>query len=236
MRGRSARFTLALVLAALASCGHGAPFTPKSTYALSGHVTLRGYYMDRDGNFTGTRVIGDAEGVPLELHFGDAVIARTTTHGGIYRFPAVRPGQYFVSTRIVPGIEWQTHPVTVVNSDLAVADTLRLSSLGDILPVPNPFTDSVTVSFVVHDSTEATKLALVDIGGQPVRTFFDHPVPINTYTASMKLPLLPANSAPRLWWITFTSGPDLRAQLLVQEAAAAPILQRSRARRSLAVR
>ena len=216
MRGRWIRTVAALMVVMLAGCFEDSPFLP-GTYSISGHVRLRGYYVDRAGNFTGTRIIGDADGVPVELVYGDEVLARTTSHDGVYRFDGIAPGGYRVRTRVIPGIQWETNPLVVTDRPLSVLDTLRISSLGDLFPVPNPFVDSISVFFQVYDSTEA-KLARLDVGTRPVLTIFDHLIPPALYTVPVRLPPIPAGSAPILYWLTYSAGTDQRAQLLVRES------------------
>lgn len=235
MKRRPTVMVAALLLAAMVSCSREGPFVP-GRYALSGHVKLRAYFVDRDGAFAGTRIIGDADGVPVELLYGKAVLATTTTRGGVYRFAGLSPGGYAVRSRPVPGIDRQTHDVVVGNQDLPVADTLELASVGDLYPVPNPFADSLLVLFQVADSMRV-KLALVDVGGQPVRTFFDHLLAPATYQLDFTLQGLPAGSSPTLYWMTFRGDADLRAQLLVRESAVAAVARArpagSRASRAL---
>jgi len=219
MNGRWIRMAALLVCVVTAGCIRDAPFVPGTSFSVSGHVKLRGYFVDDAGNFTGTRIIGDADGVPVDLLYGSDVVARATSRGGVYRFDGIAPGGYVVRARVIPGIEWQTRTLVVTNADLAVADTLRLSALGDLFPVPNPFVDSFSVVFQVRDTTEV-KLALLDVGTQPVRTIFDHLIPPATYTVPVKLPPIPASSSPILYWLTYSGGPDMRAQLLVRESGA----------------
>lgn len=217
MRRRCLPLVAAVVLAALTSCSRKDPLLP-GTHAIAGHVKLRGFHVDRSGGFTGTRIIGDADGLPVELLYGSQVLARTTTENGMYRFDGVRPGGYNVRVRIIPGIEWVTRNIAVVNRDVAVGDTLLPTSIGSMLPVPNPFADTLQVYVPVDDTTRA-KLALLDGGAHPVRTFFDHTILPAMYRVDLVLPPIPAASAPAYYWMTYSADGDVRAQLLIREPA-----------------
>src|SRR5262245_9448815 len=126
MRGRWISMATALALFGAGCARDGDPFVP-GKYSLSGPVTLRGYYVDPSGAFAGTRIIGDADGVPVDLLFGDAVVASTITADGVYRFTGLRSGGYRVRARVIPGIEWLTEPLVVTNRDVVAEDTLRLA-------------------------------------------------------------------------------------------------------------
>src|SRR5262245_16678286 len=82
---------------ALAAC-EARDTTGPGFYTLSGHVTLTGYLVTPSGDFAGTKVVGDADGVPVELTFGDQVVARTQTVGGVYTFHGLAPGAYVART------------------------------------------------------------------------------------------------------------------------------------------
>ena len=209
-----------LFLAALLSCAREGPFVP-GNYSVSGNVKVRGFYLDRDGNFAGTRILGDADGVPVDLLYGTQVLAHTTSQDGSYRFDKVHPGGYAVRVRILPGVEWTIDDVVVVNRDVAVGDTLMPTSIGSMFPVPNPFVDAMTAYIPVDDTTDA-RVALLDLSGRLIQTFFDHPVLPALYQVSVSFPPLPAGSAPTYYWLTYSAGADVRAQLLVRESAVAP--------------
>jgi len=202
------------LLVALAACSSDQPLAP-GVRSISGHLRLTGYLVDPDARFAGTLVVGDIDGIPVELLYGSQVVARTTTVDGVYRFGGLRPGGYVARSRIIPGIEDETRPLTVADADVQAADTLRLQSLGDLFPVPNPFSDTARVYFQVYD-TALVELALRDIEGRKVRTLLDLELrpALHTVIWTMRAP---ASGGPAEvpYWLTFNSGPDVRAQLLL---------------------
>lgn len=202
---------------AMISCSKDSPFAPGAR-SITGHVVLRGYFVNERGDFAGTRVIGDATGVPVELLYDTEVVARTTTVGGVYRFTGIPRGGYYVRARVIPGIEDQTEDLVVAEYDVVLRDTLKLASLGDLYPIPNPFADSMTVIFQIYEP-EHVVLCLRDLAGQKLRTVMDIDLRPNTWTQAWKMfdHVVPG-APPRLYWLTFESGPDIRAQLLVRQA------------------
>jgi len=230
MRRRWIASAALFVLAATLSCSRD-PLFKAGTYTISGSVKLRGFHVDRNGDFAGTRIVGDADGLPVELLYGKQVLARTTTVDGLYRFDGVRPGGYNVRVRIIPGIEWVTSDIVVVTRDVAVRDTLMPTSIGSMLPVPNPFVDTMQVYFAVDDTTQA-KVALLDGSARPLRTFFDHVIVPAVYRVDLVLPHLPAVGAPTYYWVTYAAGEDVRTQLLIREPAATAVASSHRAARA----
>src|SRR5689334_537409 len=113
-----------LVLLLLIGCGR-APITAPGR-EISGPLVLVGYLTDSNGRFVGTRVVTDADGVPVELVAGGGVVAITTTVRGRYTFPDPTPGAYVARAGITPDLLTQTHPLTVNDGPVLVADTLRL--------------------------------------------------------------------------------------------------------------
>jgi len=161
------RWCAALLAAlVLAACGREAPVAP-GLHTLSGHVRLTGFLVDAGGNFAGTRVVGDAAGVPVELVFGKKVVARTLTENGVYRFHGIAPGGYTTRTAAGP-LRDETGPLTVVGGDLSAADTLRLVASGDLFPVPNPIGLFTTIYFYLDD-TAHVDMRIVDLAGNLVR-------------------------------------------------------------------
>jgi len=205
--------SLVPLLVALAACSSDRPLAP-GTYSISGHLRLTGYLVDPDGRFAGTRVIGDADGVPVELLYGSEIVARTTTVDGRYRFTGLRPGGYVVRGRVIPSIEDETRPMVIANRDVEAAETLRVASLGDIYPVPNPFADTLKLFFQVYDSAHVT-LEIRDVGGRPLRTLLDLELRRGMQTVIWPVGD-PDGQFPidALFWVTLHSGPDTRAQLL----------------------
>lgn len=213
---RSWRLASALpLLCALAACSSDSPLAP-GIRSVSGHLRLTGYFVDAGGRFAGTAVMGDVDGLPVELVYGSEVVARTTTVDGVYRFTGIRPGGYVARSRVIPGIEDETRPLVVTDRDLEVADTLRLASLGDLYPVPNPFTDTLKVYFQVYDSARV-EMHVRDVAGKPLLKLLDIELrpALHTVIWPVRDPtgLFPFDG---LYWVTFNSGPDIRAQLVVR--------------------
>jgi hypothetical protein len=145
--------------------------TAPGFYTLSGHVKLTGYLVTPGGDFAGTKVVGDADGVPVDLLFGKQVVARALTVHGVYTFHGVAPGGYIARTSMGP-LEDETMPLTITHSDLAAGDTLRLVAQGDLLIVPNPFRSFTTIYFYLED-TARVNLRITDLSGNPVRQVVD---------------------------------------------------------------
>ncbi len=209
-------FALAGTLAgtlALAGCSRDLPLYPQA-HALAGRVRLTGMLTADDARPLGTRVVDDADGVPVELLYGEQVVARTTTTDGVYRFTGVRPGGYRVRASIFGPVNDRTAALTIANSDVFSADTLSLTSSGDLYPAPNPIGDGSTIFFAVPD-TEWVEVRVLDAKGDLVRALVHRradPGLASTFwngcdQAGVSVP-------GSLFWVTFESGADLRAQLL----------------------
>ncbi len=132
---RLARHLALACLAAACGCSSDRPMAPRA-HALSGHVVLSGPFVDAAGNLAGTRVLGDADGVAVELLDGNRVLAHTTTTAGVYRFTGLVSGVYTARTRVNEAVQDETNPLTIADADIAAADTLRLAASGDLFPVP----------------------------------------------------------------------------------------------------
>ena len=198
----------------LPACSRPPPSSPR-LHSLSGHLRLTGYLVANDGHFAGTRVVGDADGVPVELSYGDQVVARTSARDGIYRFSGLGAGAYVARTRLIGGIVDETELLTISNSDVQVADTLRLASRGDILPVPNPIGQTTTSFYFELPDTEWAEVDILDLSGGTVRGLVARRLPAGLnrvdwdgYDAEGH----PATAA--LFWATLVAGEDVRAQLL----------------------
>jgi FlgD Ig-like domain len=202
-----------LVAVGLGACGRDGPTAP-GRYALSGPVILRGFLVDADSRFAGTRVVGDADGVAVELTDGARVLARTTTVGGTYRFTGVGPGAYTVRARVNDAVAYETRTLTVSRNDLAVLDTVRLTSAGDLYPVPNPIDQGAVVYFTM-DAFIPVTLEVRDPSGELVRTLdFQGVSPGLFETLWNGLDNAGQPATGPLYWLTY-SGPDGdRAQLL----------------------
>jgi hypothetical protein len=184
------------------------------SYSLSGHVQLTGYLVDDAGRFAGTRVVDDADGVAVDLYYGRTAVGHALTSHGTYRFGGLAPGAYHARAAVIGDVADETTELTIVHGDLASGDTLRLASMGDLYPTPNPATDLVYLSFDLPD-TEQVDLRILDLQGHITQHLLSN--------------VLPAGRRETLWngrddaghpvtgtmyWITFESGADTRAQLL----------------------
>jgi hypothetical protein len=175
---------------------------------------MKGYLVEDDGRFAGTRIVGDANGVEVELACGSQIIARTTIVGGVYCFDGIAPEAYVARTRVIGDIGDRTGFLTVTYSDLTSADTLRLEPRGDLSPTPNPVLESTWISFDVPD-TQDSDVRILGLAGGTVRIL-------------LALEVLPARhrvlwdgrdqagapTGPGMYCVTFVSGLDVRAQLL----------------------
>jgi len=202
----------ALVLA-LFACSRDQPPAP-GLHSLRGRVRLTGYLVDAQGNFAGTRVVGDADGVRIELLDGSNVIARTTTVDGVYSFPGLPSGAYVARSRVIDGIANGTKVLTITSTDLVAGDTIALVSRGDLLPVPNPFVTQTVVYFDLPD-TEWIDVRVLGMAGDTVRTLLSgvRPRGLN----QLRWDGLDRNgvvAGAALYWVTFAAGNDYRAQLL----------------------
>jgi hypothetical protein len=158
----------------LAACSRDEPSAPTSgVHALTGRVRLTGFLTDTSARFVGTRVLHDADGVPVELIAGNRVIAETTTEDGVYRFTGVAPGSYYARTRLIADISDETNQVTVADFDLVVTDTLQLQSRGSLTPAPNPMVTSTRIYFQLDTDGRVT-LRILDLAGNIVRNLLDH--------------------------------------------------------------
>lgn len=219
MRFRPTRWCLMLGLSALAACSRDQPTVPQ-LYSLSGHLKLTGYLVDPDGAYAGTRVLGDADGVTVELLHGSEVVARTTTVDGVYRFSRLRAGDYKARSRVVGDIGDVTNQMVIAHADVFCADTLRLVSRGDLLPVPNPFVDTTQIYFVVPD-TMWVDVNILDVGGNLVKNLLALEVmplrhAVFWYGRDQRGRPVPGS----LFWVTYVSGHDVRAHLLFRQGAA----------------
>ncbi|MBI1797790.1 MAG: carboxypeptidase regulatory-like domain-containing protein [Candidatus Eisenbacteria bacterium] len=218
---RAAPLLAGLVLAA---CARRQPTAPSPRlFAITGHVRLSGTVVDTAAVALGSRVLAHVDGVPIELLHGSDVVAHTTTIGGTYRFPGLRPGDYVARCRVGPGVGDETNPMVIAVSDVETADTLRLESRGDLFPVPNPFVDTTQIFFGVPESA-FVRIDILDLAGRPVKNL-------------LALDLAPRYQAvfwfgrdqtghpmtDSLYWISYVAGPDIRAHLLFKQPAPAAV-------------
>ena len=207
-----ARWASLAAIAGLVSCS-AEPTKPRA-YSITGHVKLTGYLVDAGGRFAGTRVVGDADGVPVELVYGTRVVARATTVGGVYHFTGIAPGGYFVQTNPVSIISDFTNDLTVANSNLAVGDTLRLASVGDLSPIPNPIGSGSRIYFELPDS-QYVEVRVRNMGGEPVKTLFLGDLPGGVQNAFWDGRDATGSPVPgEIFWVTLESDVDQRAHLI----------------------
>jgi len=208
--------TLVLITALGSGCAKQSPTEPAHDvrYTLSGQVHLVGYLVNMDGTSAGTRVVTDADGVPVELRFGTTVLARTETVAGVYRFAGLKPGDYRVRAIALANIWDETTDLVVKDGDLIASQPIELRSRGDIHPAPNPFSDLVVLSFGVPDS-QFVSLKIRDLGGGIVESLFGQWLPQGRYLAAWNgydLHRQPASGHHH--WATYESNGETRAQLL----------------------
>jgi hypothetical protein len=215
-RRRQPAIALLAILTVLltSACSEKPPTSPNARYTLSGRVRLVGHLVDAGGNFAGTRIVDDASGVAVELTYGPTVLARTTTVHGVYRFPGLGPGAYRTRATVIGATADETPNITIAGTDVEAGYLLTLSSLGDLLPIPNPHVDSVLVWFD-NPTDQFVDIRIRDLGGNTTRVLISEVV-----QAGLKVALwngrdgtgAPANGS--LYWVTFESGADQRAHLL----------------------
>ena len=202
----------ALMLAALPACSEKP--TEPALRSITGHVVLRGYFIDTNGRPAGTRVVGDADGVKIDLVRNNRVIASTTTVDGIYTFAGLGTGVYIARTVSLGGIHDTTVALTVAVRNVAVADTLRMYSRGDLYPVPNPFTDSTVVYFEVSD-TMFVEVTIRDLAGNRVRSLVAEELPSGLQQVSWDGRDDDGALAPSMiHWMVYEADDNLRAHLL----------------------
>lgn len=195
-------------------CGRESPTEP-TTFALTGHVQLIGHVTGTNGQHLETRVVSDADGVPVDLVYGSTVVATTHTTDGAFRFTGVAPGGYHVRARIFASLDTLSAGVTVPNRDVDVGPPIVLESVGDIYPAPNPIEAATVITFAT-DSVSSSALRVLALDGTIVRhlyvTGMIHPgIFLAEWNGSddQGAPL-----APGYYWLTFEAGADQRAQLV----------------------
>ena len=210
-RRRAALLLLATVLAV--ACREQ-PTAPGHNYALSGRVRLTGYLVDDRGNFVGTRIVDDVDGLDVELRHGYGFSRHATTVAGAYRFDGLGPGLYTVRARVIGDIADETRDLTIVDRDIASGDTIQLKSFGDIFPVPNPGYSYTDLLYAIPDS-EHVDLRVRDLQGNTTQIVVSKDLPRGIQRAYWnwrdQSGQLVSGS---LYWVTFESGSDMRAQLL----------------------
>jgi hypothetical protein len=202
-----------LGLLALAACSRD-PTSAPGLHSLTGHVLMTGHVIDDTGQFRGTRVVPDADGVRVELLHGSQVVATTTTTDGAYTFTGLASGAYQARSRVIGNIGDQTVVLTITDTDLVARDTLRLAPAGDLYPVPNPVGVETLVYFELPDSVRVT-IRIRDMAGDVLRTLLDAPRPAGINQVRWDgLDSTGVWADAPLYWVTLERVGDLRAQLL----------------------
>jgi hypothetical protein len=212
---RVSRFLGGLALLLLLGCGRDSVTAPHP--GLTGAVVLVGYYTDSAGLPAGTRVLAQADGVPVELVSDSVVVATTLTTSGRYTFTDVPRGAYKVRTRVTYDFVVETHPLTITDMLAVVGDTLRLGSRGDLYPYPNPFNSTLHTTFQMPASVPAT-LRVLDRTGATVRTLLQGTFPQGLN--AMAWDGTDARGAPvpaGFYWLTLDDGRATRDQLVFRQ-------------------
>jgi len=213
MNGTRLVVAIALLGAPVISGCASQPEQP-SVHALSGHVNLTGFLLDAGGKFVGTRVVRDADGVPIDLLRGTQVAGHTVTVKGVYRFEGLTPGGYIARTRVVGDIGDDTNLLTIASSDVAAADTLDVVSVGDLSSVPNPVGASTTLYFTLT-GTEQVEVQILDMGGDVIRPLFSGELLPGLRAFTWNVDDLSGHPATQpYYWATVVDGADVRVQLL----------------------
>jgi hypothetical protein len=206
---------IALVVLLLAGCSaqEDTPLTP-ATHAIRGRVRLTGNLTRANGDVIGERSVEDADGVPVELVAGTTVVARAVSVDGGYRFDGVAPGSYLVRTTVVNRVTARTDVMIVRYADVVAGDTLLLVSDGDLDHGPNPFAAAVTFRYSVFQRAPARLRILTPAGGV-VRVLADSVMDVGDHVAVWDGTDSTGGAASgTVYWATFESGIDQRAQLL----------------------
>jgi len=149
-----------------------------------------------------------------DLHHHLSDVARTQTVQGIYTFPGLAPGAYQTQATVNANVWDKSNVFTIVKTDLVAGDTLRLTSQGDLYPVPNPVVTASTIYFALPD-TMVVDIRIEDLAGQTVKRLLQAPRPpgINQVvwngSDSLEVPV-----GGHQYWATLDAGADHRAQLL----------------------
>jgi hypothetical protein len=214
---RRTRWFIPLCAAVLAACAREPPAAPQPLYTITGQLLLTGSVVDSDARYQGMRMLRP-DGIPVELLHGTQVVARTTTVGGSYRFPGLRPGDYVARSRVIGNLGDQTSPLIIAVADIEAADTLRLASRGDLFPVPNPLVDTTQVFFSVPD-TMVVDINVQDVSGRHVKNLLTLEVSTRrqgVFWNGRDTQGRPATDS--LYWVTFVAEHDTRMHLLFKRA------------------
>lgn len=213
MRARALAAALALACVLGGCSEEEQPLSPE-VHAIRGRVRLVGNLTRADGTVIGERAVEDADGVPVELVAGTAVVARAVSVDGAWRFDGVAPGSYLTRSTVVNRVTDRTDVLIVRYADVVSGDTLRLVSDGDLDHGPNPFGAFVTFRFSTFQRA-AARLRILTPGGAVVRVLADSVMDVGAYAATWDGTDSTGAAAPgEVFWATFEQGVDQRAQLL----------------------
>ena len=211
----AAAIALLAVIALASACARTSTEpAQEARHTLSGRVRLVGYLVNFDGTVAGTRFVDDADGTPVELRYGAAILARSETVDGLYSFPGLKPGAYRVRATAYGSVWDETTTLQIVDRDVFSSDPVEVRSRGDIHPAPNPFSSLVVLSFGVPDS-QFVSLKIRDLKGDVVQSLYGQWLPAGLYMSAWNG--YDSNNQPATdpyYWATFESGADIRAQLL----------------------
>lgn len=185
-------------------------------FALSGQVRLIGHEVRFDGVVTGTRVVEDADGVPVDLLYGTRTIARAFTADGVYRFTGLAPGGYVARSIVLGPIQDETMTLTVTDRDVVATDVIELRSAGDIHPSPNPSNGLVLLSFGIPD-TQFVELKIRSLRGTLTQSLYGQVLDMGRHDAQWTWVDLHNQPATDPWyWATLQTGGETRAHLLMR--------------------
>ena len=217
------RLRFALSLAMLAPFAFPLGCAKRSTtepvvgrHALSGRVQLVGHEVRFDGVVTGTRVVEDADGVPVDLVYGTRTVARAFTQDGVYRFTGLAPGGYVARSIVLGPVQDETMTLTVTDRDVFATDVIELRSVGDLHPSPNPSNGLVILSFGLPD-TQYVDLRIRDLQGTLIQRLYGQELDMGRYDAQwtwVDLQNRPATDP--YYWATLQTGGETRAHLLMR--------------------
>ena len=212
--GRRA-FALGAALAALGTvaCSSVVPYFHR---AITGRVRVVANLFDVDGMPTGQRRIENADGVLVYL-LGEGVVDSARTVAGQYRFKHVGPGQYAVAVGVHGVATDTTGQVTLSVSDVAMSDTLVLTSEGGMQSTPNPSSFMVSIRFTLPSTTDGT-LQLVTLAGTVVHTLYAGPLVAGAHIVNWD----GRNDAAQLvaagsYGVTLHAGAERQADVIIRE-------------------
>ena len=186
---RLALAVLVSIPVALAGCGNHGPAAPPATATnpppppppgISGQVTITARLTDAQGTVTGTRAMGDANGVSVHLFKPDGTLDSTLTQAGRYVFPVTVAGTYKVKAWVSPLDTVSTGELSFSPGDSVVAPPLAIASSGDLSTFPNPFpaAEGLAIELNLAGPTQRYELAALNLAGVQVWSYaYDNGLP-----------------------------------------------------------